>query len=121
MKQIAELKHEMASLQGLVEEEKGKRVDAQRALGWANASKNIKDLKGFSYKTRCALACTWMHENWLVCFCRLHNIIDYLKEETGGDEKFGEFIKDLMAHEHVRNHYQGESRTPEEVAGGTVI
>ena len=58
MKQVAELKREMASLQGLVDEEKGKRPDAQRALGWSNASKKVKDLKGFSYKTRCALACT---------------------------------------------------------------
>ena len=39
-----------------------------------------------------------------------------MKEETGGEEKFGEFIADLMAHEDVREHYKGESRTPEEVA-----
>ena len=58
MKQIAELKTEMASLQGLVEDEKGKRLDAQRALGWANASRQVNELKGFSYKARCARACT---------------------------------------------------------------
>ena len=39
-----------------------------------------------------------------------------MKEETGGEEKFGEFIADLMAHKDVREHYKGESRTPEEVA-----
>ena len=63
MKQIAELKTEMACLKGFVENEKGKRLEAQRALGWANASKKVRELKGFSYKTRCALACTWAHAN----------------------------------------------------------
>ena len=39
-----------------------------------------------------------------------------MKEETGGEEKFGEFIKGLMARQDVRDHYKCESRTPEAVA-----
>ena len=52
MDQIAQLKSDMAVLKGMVDDERGRRQAYEKALGFANASKQISELKGTAYKTR---------------------------------------------------------------------
>ena len=104
---------QMCILRENVEREAGIGAKYHKALGFANASKKLGELKSDrSKRSRCACVCVPVADSALG---RLNAIVDYLKEETG--EGFDDFVKSLLRHPAVAaagDHVV--HKTPEEVA-----
>ena len=104
---------QMCVLRENVEREAGIGAKYHKALGFANASKKLGELKSDrSKRSRCACVCVPVADSALG---RLNAIVDYLKEETG--EGFDDFVKSLLRHSAVAaagGHVV--QKTPEEVA-----